>query len=78
MQVQAGLEIGEAGVELGEKLLVRGDVLLLLGQNAHQRPHALADRKRRGRPVVWGDTDTSRWQVAVHAASMPALRRPVK
>jgi hypothetical protein len=75
MKVQAGIEIGEAGMELGDLLLLVGNSLLL-GQNDQQRLHALSYRERRSRPVVWGDT--SRWQVAVHAASMAGVGTPVK
>jgi hypothetical protein len=61
MLIEPGFQVGHAGLQLG-------NLLLLVRQNAHQSLHALADRQRSSRPVVWGDTVTSRWQVEIHAA----------
>jgi len=78
MQLQAGGEVGKAGLELGNLLLLHGEALLLLRQHMQEGAHALADGKRRRCPVVERDPNISRWQVAVHAASMPAIGTPVK
>jgi hypothetical protein len=78
MLIEPGFQVGHAGVQLGNLLLLVGNLLLLIRQNAHQGLHALADRQRCSRPVVWGDTDTSRWQVEIHAASMPLIGMSVK
>ena len=73
---QAGFEVGNTHLEVGKLLLLVSKLLLLLRQNGQERTDELAYRARRGRPVVWGET--SRWRVAIHAASMPGVGVAVK